>query len=57
LLRHGQRPSLFVDATKEAVGHDPEVMSKIVEAFVRLTGYRYPSDVTDGVIEAGGHST
>jgi hypothetical protein len=44
--------SLFVDAAKEAVGHDPEAMGKIVEAFVRLTGYDPSSRQS---IDAGGH--
>jgi hypothetical protein len=49
--------TMFVDAAKEAVGHDERAMAKIVEAFVRLSGLVDASDVTDGAIEAGGRST
>jgi hypothetical protein len=46
--------TLFVDAAKEAVGHDPAVMGKIVEAFVRLTGY---DPTSRQIIGAGGRDT
>jgi hypothetical protein len=46
--------AMFVDAAKEAVGHDEEAMGKIVEAFVRLTGYDPSSHQS---IEAGGYGT
>jgi hypothetical protein len=46
--------TLFVDAAKEAVGHDDRAMAQIVEAFVRLTGYDPPSRQSIG---AGGHGT
>ena len=49
--------AMFVDAAKEAVGHDERAMAKIVEAFVRLTGRADAHDVSDGAIAAGGHST
>jgi hypothetical protein len=31
--------AMFVDAAKEAVGNDPKIMGKIVDAFTRITGY------------------
>jgi hypothetical protein len=49
--------AIFVDAAKEAVGHDERAMVKIVEAFVRLTGHADAYDVADGAIEAGGLGT
>jgi hypothetical protein len=48
--------AIFVDAAKEAVGHDERAMAKIVEAFVRLTGLADAHDA-HGVVEAGGHGT
>lgn len=42
--------AMFVDAAKEAVGHDPDVMDKIVDAFVRLSGHRaaIEGEIVDG---------
>ena len=56
-MEHAQLAmAMFIDAAKEAVGHDPDVMGKIVEAFVRLTGHAYAYDA-HGAIEASGHGT
>jgi hypothetical protein len=48
---------MFVDAAKEAVGHDERAKGKIVEAFSRLTGRADAHDIADGAIESSGRDT
>lgn len=38
--------AMFVDAAREAVGHDDKAMSKIVDAFARLTGHTTALEAT-----------
>lgn len=46
--------AMFVDAAKEAVGNDPKIMGKIVDAYTRITGY---DETSHQIIDAGGRDT